>query len=120
MIRDDGVRRVIALVVIVGLVASVFIAGIASYYASSHPDGLEYVAEQQGFDESAQDSATSNSPLADYGVESVTDERVSVGLAGVIGVGVTALVAFGLFLLLAGRSRARQGRSAHAEREPSG
>ena len=28
----------------VALVVSLLLAGVASYYASSHPDGLEYVA----------------------------------------------------------------------------
>ena len=43
------------------------IAGVGSFYASSHPDGLEYVAEQTGFLDSAEDSATADSPFADYG-----------------------------------------------------
>ena len=31
------------------LLVSLLVAGVASYYASCHPDGLEYVAEQTGF-----------------------------------------------------------------------
>lgn len=49
------------------LVIALLIAGVGSLYASSHPDGLEYVAEQAGFLDSAKDSATSGSPFADYG-----------------------------------------------------
>ena len=45
----------------VALVVSLLVAGVASYYASSHPDGLEYVAEQTGFIDSAEDSATVDS-----------------------------------------------------------
>lgn len=100
-----GTSRAIALVLIVGMLASVVLAGVVSFYASPDPDGLESVAQSQGFDETAQDSATADSALADYGVEGVSDERLSVGLAGVVGVGVTALMGFGLFLLLtAGRA----------------
>lgn len=100
-----GTSRAIALVLIIGMLASVVLAGVVSFYASPDPDGLESVAQSQGFDETAQDSATADSALADYGVEGVSDERLSVGLAGVVGVGVTALVGFGLFLLLtAGRA----------------
>ncbi len=103
----DSTNRTIAGVLIIGLLASVVLAGLVSFYASSSPDGLESVAEQQGFGESAEDSATAESALADYGVSGVEDERWSVGLAGVVGVGITALLGFGLFLLLtAGRSRA--------------
>lgn len=103
--RDPGARRAIAVVLIIGMVLSVGLAGIVSYYASTHPDGLEHVAEQEGFSESAQESATEDSPLAGYGVEGVSDERMSAGLAGVVGVGVTALLGFGLFLLLGARRR---------------
>lgn len=100
-----GTSRAIALVLIIGMLASVVLAGVVSFYASPDPDGLEAVAQSQGFDETAQDSASADSALADYGVEGVSDERLSVGLAGVVGVGVTALVGFGLFLLLsAGRA----------------
>lgn len=72
--------------VLVGLVVVLLIAGVASYYASSSPDGLESTAEDTGFGDSARDSATSGSPLADYGVSGVDSDRLSVGLAGIIGV----------------------------------
>lgn len=80
--------------------AAVVLAGVVSFYASSHPDGLEKVAEQQGFLDRAKDSAVSGSPLADYGVAGVGSERLSVGLAGVVGVIATALVALVLFQIL--------------------
>jgi hypothetical protein len=98
-------RRTVGLFVGLGLVVSLLLAGVVSYYASSAPDGLEKVAGEIGFGESAQDSAVSGSPLSDYGVSAVSDERLSVGLAGVIGVVLTAVVAFGLFHLLARRNR---------------
>lgn len=76
------------------------LAGGVSYYASSHPDGLEKVAEQKGFLDTAKDSAVADSPLSDYGISGLDNERLSVGLAGVIGVVATALVALALFGLL--------------------
>jgi hypothetical protein len=93
-------KKGIAVILIVGLVLSLGIAGIVSFYASSEPDGLEKVAEDQGFIDTAQDSANATIPTADYGIEGVESERLSVGLAGVLGVAVMALVAFGLFWLL--------------------
>jgi hypothetical protein len=84
----------------VALVVSLLVAGVASYYASSHPDGLEYVAEQTGFIDSAEDSATVDSPLADYQTAGVDDARMSGGLAGVIGVVVMLLLSTGLFWLV--------------------
>lgn len=83
-----------------GLVACLLLAGGVSYYASSQPDGLEKVAEDVGFIETADDHALSDFPLADYGIEGVDNERFSVGLAGILGVLVTALVAGGGFVLL--------------------
>ena len=83
-----------------GLLVCLLVAGVASYYASSHPDGLEYVAEQTGFLDSAEDSATADSPLADYSTEGVEDDRLSGGLAGVIGVVVMLLLSSGLFWAL--------------------
>ncbi len=91
-----------------GLAVALLLAGLVSYYASSSPDGLEKVAGDQGFLDSAKDSATAGSPLADYGVAGVEDERASVGLAGVLGVIVTFVVAGGGFVLLA-RRRTRDG-----------
>lgn len=80
--------------------ASLAIAGGLSFYASSHPDGLEKVAEDTGFLDTAKDSAVSNSPLAGYGVSGIGDERFSVALSGVIGIIITAAIAYGTFALV--------------------
>jgi hypothetical protein len=85
-------------------IAALFLAGGLSFYASSSPDGLEKVAEDEGFLESAEDSALSNSPLADYGLAGLDSERLSVGIAGVIGVVVTAIIALALFTLIKKKS----------------
>jgi cobalt/nickel transport protein len=79
-----------------GLLVALLLGGVASYYASSHPDGLERAAEQAGFLDSADDHAAGDGPLADYAVEGVEDDRLSGGLAGVIGIGVTLLLAGGI------------------------
>jgi cobalt/nickel transport protein len=76
---------------------SLVVAGALSFYASSHPDGLEKVAEDIGFLNTAKQSTTSGSPLADYGVAGIENARLSVGLSGVIGVLVTALASYLLF-----------------------
>lgn len=86
--------------IVTGLVVSLVLAGGVSYYASSQPDGLEKVAGDIGFLDSAKESAVEEGPLAGYGVEGVENERISGGLAGVIGVASTAAVSFGLFYAL--------------------
>ncbi|WP_336032227.1 PDGLE domain-containing protein [Geodermatophilus sp. FMUSA9-8] len=89
---------------IAGLVVTLVVAGFVSYYASAHPDGLEWAAGESGFADTARDSAVAGSPLADYGVEGVDDGRLSGGLAGVIGVAVTLVLAGGLTLVLRRRT----------------
>ncbi|MFJ9673004.1 energy-coupling factor ABC transporter permease [Streptomyces sp. NPDC101221] len=82
---------------ITGLVASLVLAGFVSFYASANPDGLEKVAADKGIDEKAEDHAAADSPLADYGVKDISDARLSGGLAGVIGVGVTVVAGSAVF-----------------------
>ena len=88
----------------VGLLVALLIAGVGSYYASSHPDGLEYVAGTTGFLDSAKDPVDTGSPFADYGTKGVDDPRLSGGIAGVAGVGITLLIAGGLFWALRQRT----------------
>lgn len=89
---------------IAGFVASLFLAGVVSFYASSHPDGLEKVAQDIGFLETAKEHTNADGVLADYGVKGVENERLSTGLAGVIGVVATGVVATGLFMLVRRKS----------------
>ncbi|HSQ37957.1 MAG TPA: PDGLE domain-containing protein [Acidimicrobiia bacterium] len=81
----------------IGLVVVLVVAGLLSGFAADDPDGLERVAIDEGFDETAEDHALADSPLADYAVEGVEDGRLSTGLAGVIGVAITLVIAGGLF-----------------------
>ena len=74
--------------------------GAGRHHARHHQpgdDGLERVAETTGFGDSAEDSAVSGSPLSDYRVDGVEDDRLSGGLAGVIGVAIMAVLSTGLF-----------------------
>ena len=84
-----------------GFLVSLFLAGVVSFYASSHPDGLEKVAEDIGFIETAKDHTYADGALADYGVKGIENERASVGVAGVIGVIGTAIVGGALFTFIA-------------------
>ncbi|WP_405390293.1 energy-coupling factor ABC transporter permease [Streptomyces sp. NBC_01102] len=80
-----------------GLVAALVLAGFVSFYASANPDGLEKVAADKGIDEKVEEHGAADSPLADYGVKDVENARISGGLAGVTGVGVTVAVGSGVF-----------------------
>jgi cobalt/nickel transport protein len=82
------------------LLAALLIAGLGSYYASAHPDGLEYVAGKTGFLDSADDAKTADSPFADYQTKGVDDERLAGGIAGVAGVAVVLVLMGGLAFAL--------------------
>ncbi|MGD9958615.1 PDGLE domain-containing protein [Nocardioides sp.] len=69
----------------IGVLVALLIAGVASFYASSHPDGLNYVAEKTGFIDQEKASATSDGPFAGYATKGVDNERLSGGIAGVAG-----------------------------------
>lgn len=82
------------------LLVALLVAGVFSFYASGDPDGLTKVADDEGIAAQERDHALKDSPLGDYGVKGVENERASSGLAGVIGVTATALVGGGLFWAL--------------------
>ncbi|WP_254716488.1 PDGLE domain-containing protein [Actinomadura sp. WMMB 499] len=79
------------------LIVSAILAGIVSFYASSSPDGLEKVAADKGIAAKEEEHGLAGSPLGDYGVEGIGNARLSGGLAGLIGVGLTLAVGGGLF-----------------------
>jgi PDGLE domain len=87
-----------------GLLVTIGLALVVSGFASSSPDGLERVAEDKGFLETARDHLFADGPLTDYAVKGVGNERLSTGLSGLIGV----LITFGLGLALFALIRSRR------------
>ncbi|MFA5097769.1 MAG: PDGLE domain-containing protein [Candidatus Margulisiibacteriota bacterium] len=69
--------------------AVLLVAVAASFFASSHPDGLEKVAENLGFIESAQERSA---PLPDYSTPGVPEGGLSTATAGIAGVMITLAV----------------------------
>lgn len=95
--------------VVVAVLVSLLLAGIVSFYASASPDGLNKVAADHGLAAKEKDSAAADSPLADYSTKDVGNERLSGGLAGVIGVGVVLLIAGGTAYLVRRRGTSDEG-----------
>ena len=87
-----------------GFVVSLFLAGVVSFYASSSPDGLEKVAGDIGFIETAKEHSNADGALADYGVKGIENDRLSTGAAGVIGVIATGVISTGLFMMVRRKS----------------
>lgn len=84
-----------------GLVAAI-VAGAVSFFASGSPDGLESVADEEGFADAARDHALGGFALADYGEVG----GIPVGIAGLIGVAVALAVGLALFRFARGRDTA--------------
>lgn len=86
-------------VLLVGATVALLLAGVVSFFAASSPDGLEHVAGEKGFLETAREHVLGNLPLADYGKVG----GIPVGLAGAIGVLVTITVGWLLLRFVARR-----------------
>ena len=95
-----------------GLLLAFLLAGFVSGYASGSPDGLEKVAGDEGFLDSGKDSAVADSPLADYALKGIENERLAGGLAGVLGVLLTIAVGTLIFFVVSRLARGRSTRSA--------
>ena len=99
--------------VLIGLAITAVLAGVVSGFAGGSPDGLERVAEDEGFVDQAEEHDLAESPVADYGVRGVDDARLSTGLAGLTGIVITFAVGYGLFRLLRRPSRDTAATTSH-------
>ena len=95
--------------VVVGVVVALLLAGVASFYASSDPDGLSRVAEDQGIAATEREHKSGDGPLAGYETTGVEDDRLSTLVAGVTGSLVVLALFGGLTLVLRRRARADAG-----------
>lgn len=84
--------------VIGGLLVAVLFATVVSQFAVENPDGLEFVAEEEGFIDSAEDHAFGSFIFADYATSGVGNETLSLAIAGTVGTLVTLAVMAGLVL----------------------
>lgn len=81
-----------------GLLAlSLLLVFVVAPWASSSPDGLERVAQNQGFLERGEgEAAWKHAPMPDYAVSRIGHEGLSTGFAGAAGT--LAVFASGLLL----------------------
>ena len=112
-------RSNLRLFLLSGLLVALGLAMLVSGFASSAPDGLNKVAEDHGIAASARQHLFENGPLAGYAVKGVHNDRLSTGIAGLIGVLVTFGIGLALFALLrAMRSGSGEGKDAAPTRAP--
>ena len=75
-------------------IAIAVILAVLSPLASAHPDGLEWVAEEQGFLAAARGPVYEIIP--DYVLPGISSEALATILAGVVGVGLVLIVVLGV------------------------
>jgi len=89
---------------VTGLAIAVFMACVLSLFASTEPDGLERVAEDQGFAGKAEEQEVIHAPIPDYVVPGVEDEKLAAALAGLVGVLIILGVTLGWAKILKNKS----------------
>ena len=99
-----------------GLAVALLVVFTLAPNASAQPDGLERVAEDEGFADHAQDAPYSLLP--DYTIPGVEDETLSTALSGLIGVLVVAAIALLAGWALRTRSARREARDAASTGPP--
>lgn len=82
--------------VVGGILAALLFAVVVSQFAADDPDGLEKVAEEQGFADSAEDHTFADGIFSDYATDGIGNESLSLAVAGVTGVVLSLAVGFGL------------------------
>jgi len=99
-----GARKVEAAgsrgLLVAGLLLAIVLA-VLSPLASTHPDGLEWVAEQQGFLSLARESPYRLIP--DYAFPGIPNEALATIVAGIVGL----LIVFGIAMAVAASRRKR-------------
>lgn len=81
-----------------GLMVALVFAAVVSQFAVDDPDGLERVAEETGFIDSGREHSLADFLFADYAFAGISNQTLSLAIAGVVGTLVTLAVAGGIFL----------------------
>lgn len=100
---------------VVGLLLALGVA-LLSPLASPHPDGLERVAETEGFLDQAQDAPYQVIP--DYSFPDIENEAVATIVAGLVGTALLFVIGYALAWLLRHRSERASGNPQHGTDAP--
>ncbi len=86
--------------VITGLFIAIAIAVFLSPFASSHPDGLEKVAEDKNFLQAAEEKEIIKAPVPDYSMPGIKNKTIAGSVAGLIGTIIVFCIAYGIGIFL--------------------
>ncbi len=79
-----------------GVLVALLFAVVVSQFAAGDPDGLERVAQEEGFADQGRDHALDSGIFADYATAGVDNETLSLAVAGAAGTIITLAVGAGL------------------------
>lgn len=86
--------------VFIGLAIAVFVAVLLSPFASSWPDGLERVAQDQGFLEKGEGPPLVSSPVPDYFFPGFQNKEWATSVAGLLGTVAMFVIGCGIAALI--------------------
>ena len=95
-----------------GLAVTLIVAVVVTQFASSDPDALEHVAEQEGFAATAEEHDLAEGPLADYSAEVSSNQGVNTAVAAVAGTLLTLDIGYSVFWMARRSNRDRSGSTA--------
>lgn len=87
-----------------GLFIALAVALFLSPFASSWPDGLEWVASGLGFFSKGEGTAVLSSPIADYAFPGIANDKLATALAGFVGTVIMFALGCGVAYLLKRRN----------------
>jgi len=96
-------ERWILIILGVAILAAIFL----SPFVSTKPDGLERVAEDKGFLEKGEGPQVVNSPIPDYLMPGIKNEKLATSVAGLIGVIIVGVLGFAVGAFLKKRRKIR-------------
>jgi cobalt/nickel transport protein len=90
--------------ILAGLLFALVLGIFISPFASPHPDGLEWVAEQKGFLELSEgEPSWKASLIPDYALPGVSSEAVATAVAGLAGTILVFAVGWGIGALISSK-----------------
>jgi hypothetical protein len=82
------------------LLIPLLLAALLAPFASSLPDGLEWVSQKLGFEHKAVSQPIVSSPFPDYRIPGMSESPLSTALAGILGTLICFALSFSLYLLI--------------------